>query len=462
MKGLKGFMRLLMMLRSVNINFNTRAGTVLPGFMPRPFLFGMDSSFAAPGLDFLLGSQDIGIKERMAENNWLARSEFLTFPFTQYNTTDFKITGIIEPFRDFRIQFAASKSENADYQEIFRYGADTLDDGTVIRSAQSLSPTRTGNYNITVITIATSFIGEDADKNSPVFEKFEEFRHTIRDRLNAQFPSAEYNENSQDVIIPAFIAAYSSRDPARIGLTSFPKFPLPNWRIDYAGLGKIPALQEIFSSFSITHSYSSAYSINNYANSLYYEDFIDLNNPIGEFRPGSILNDNGESVPVYVIGQVSISERFAPLIGLNFRTKNKLTGRVEYKIERNLTLNISNAQVSELNSSDISFDIGYTQSNLKLPFKVEGETVVLKNDIQFRLNFTIRDTRTIQRKIEDDDIVTAGNINYQLRPTIQYMLNDRLSAQMYFERNINSPWISSNFKRSTTAMGVQVRFSLAQ
>jgi cell surface protein SprA len=297
---------------------------------------------------------------------------------------------------------------------------------------------------------------------TPSFQKFEENRLIIRDRLNAQYPGAEYNENSQDVIIPAFLAAYTSSDPLKIGLTSFPKFPLPNWRIDYAGLGKIPAFEDIFSSFNITHSYSSTYGVNNYANSLYYEDQIDLGNPIEDFRPGYILNDKGESVPVYVIGQAVISERFAPLIGINFRTKNKISTRIEYKTERNLALNISNSQVSELSSNDISFDIGYTQSNMKLPFRYQGETVVLKNDVQFRVNFTIRDTKTIQRKIDDINTITAGNINFQLRPTIDYLLNERLNLKLYFERNINNPRISNQFKRSTTSVGVQIRFSLAQ
>ena len=110
----------------------------------------------------------------------------------------------------------------------------------------------------------------------------------------------------------------------------------------------------------------------------------------------------------------------------------------------------------------MSFDMGYTQTNLKMPFKINGETVVLKNDIQFRMNLTIRNTRTVQRKIDDLSTITAGNKSLQMRPTIQYMLNDKLNLQFYFERNINDPLISNTFRRTTTSAGVQIRFSLAQ
>jgi cell surface protein SprA len=195
---------------------------------------------------------------------------------------------------------------------------------------------------------------------------------------------------------------------------------------------------------------------------LFYNEFIDLGNPIESFRPGTVLNEKGESVPIYIIGQVVISERFAPLIGINLRTKNKISARMEYKTERNLALNISNSQVTELKSNDVSVDLGYTKTNLKLPFKFQGQTIVLKNDIQFRLNFTIRDTKTVQRKIDQINTITAGNVNFQLRPTIQYMLNERLNTTLYFEKNINNPLVSSTFKRSTTSVGIQIRFSLAR
>jgi len=125
-------------------------------------------------------------------------------------------------------------------------------------------------------------------------------------------------------------------------------------------------------------------------------------------------------------------------------------------------LNMSNAQVTELRSNDLSVDVGFTKANMKMPFKVHGQVVTLKNDLTFKLNFTLRDTQTTQRIIDETNTVTAGNVNFQIRPQISYILNQRLNLNFYFERNVNTPRVTSSFPRSTTSVGIQVRFSLAQ
>ena len=136
--------------------------------------------------------------------------------------------------------------------------------------------------------------------------------------------------------------------------------------------------------------------------------------------------------------------------------------RADYKTKRDLALNISNAQVTEVSSKDVSFELGYTKNNFRLPIKTKGRTIVLKNDVTFRMNVTVSDTKTIQRKIEDQNIITSGNINFQLRPNISYIVNQKLSVQMYFERTINDPAVSNSFRRATTRFGAQIRFSLSQ
>jgi cell surface protein SprA len=163
-----------------------------------------------------------------------------------------------------------------------------------------------------------------------------------------------------------------------------------------------------------------------------------------------------------VISQVLIAEQFSPLIGVNLRTKNRLTARAEYKTKRELALNIANAQVTEVSSKDVTVEIGYTKNNMKLPIKSQGRTIVLKNDVTFRMNMTISNQSTIQRKIEELNVLTNGNINFQLRPNISYVVNQKLNVQAYFERTINDPQVSNSFRRATTRFGFQVRFSLAQ
>ena len=302
---------------------------------------------------------------------------------------------------------------------------------------------------------------DDNTNNSPVFEKFVTNRNIIRDRLNTLNTQGEYGINSQDVLIPAFISAYSGSDASTFSLKPFPKIPIPNWRLDFSGLGKIKSLSEIFSSITISHAYQSIYSIGEFSNSLLYVDDLDFTNSIMNYPLASQQSENG-LIPFFIINQVRITERFSPLIGINVRTKNNLNARVDYKKDRNVMLNLSNSQVTEMRNSDFSVDFGYTKENLRLPFKVRGNTIILDNEIEFRLNFIIRNTSTIQRKMDGENIVTNGNYNFQLRPNINYTVNNRVNLIVYYDRVINKPTVSNSFPRYSTTFGARLRLSLNQ
>jgi len=453
-KGLKNTLRLLMMFRSLNVNWSKKEATRLPGYLPTPFLFGMDSTWSAPGWDFIFGSQDPGIRQKAAVSGWLVESVNLTTPFTQTAAEDFNYRIAIEPIRDLSIQLDAKKNKLDRYQEIFRF--DSLS-----TSFQSFNPSRTGSYSISYNIINTSFIPDNKDNTSPVFQTFETNREIVLNRLKAINPAYE-DLNNQDVLIPSLLAAYSGVDAALIPLTSFPSRPVINWRVDYKGLTRLKSFSEVFQAFNISHSYVSTYAVTSYTNSLLYEDDISLDNNIEDFQLSTFTNDNGDLVPVYVINQIVVSERFAPLMGINIRTKSRMTASLMINRERSIALNLSNAQVTETNNKDYVFSLGFTKANIKVPFRIQGRTVALENDLTFRLDFNVKDSKIIQRKIDEVNTITNGNISYQFRPNISYVLNQRLNIKFYFERSINQPRVSNSFRRSSTSFGTQVRFSLAQ
>ncbi len=452
-------LKFLMMLQSINGSYTINESTSLSGFDRNAFLFGLDSTFAAPGVSFILGSQDPGIKQRAARNGWLVRNEALTSPFRQTFGTDIDIQADLQPAKDLRIQLTMNRGLNNQYQEIFRF-----DEGQ--DAFRTLTPSRSGSYSISFLSIKTAFERDAADNSSPAFNAFESNIEIIRRRQNEANPNVrdtiQYDAISQDVLIPAFLAAYSGKDANGIDLTPFPRTPLPNWRLDYTGLINIPALSEIFSSFTISHGYNSTYSVSSFTNSLNYgEDVIGLQNDILDY-PLAEDDSTGRLVPVYIINQVMVSEQFVPLIGFNIRTKNNISTRLEFRKSRNLSLNMSNAQVTETTNNDVTLDLSYSKIGFKLPWRWQGRTLSLKNDLTMRVAASVRDSKTVQRRINDSSTVTNGNLTWQVRPTITYKINNQLDFTFYMERNVTDPKVRSSFKRATTAFGVQLRFGLAQ
>lgn len=447
------------------MTYNIRESTALTGFGPSAFLFGLDSGFNAPGWEFILGDQDPNIRFNAANNDWLVKNTSLTSPFIQTHSTDLGLRASIEPAPDLKIQLDAKRTNTASFEETFRF--DPL--VTENKGFTSLTPARKGSYSVSFLSIKTAFDEKGNNNSSEAFNVFVKNIDEIRRKqnsLNNEF--GYYDTLSQDVLIPSFIAAYSGQSSSDVALTPFPKIPLPGWRLDYAGLSKIPALAAIFSSVSLTHGYRSVYNVNDYNFNINSygdrigDDFsITLNNNVLDYPQASDTTGSGRYAPVYIINQVTISEQFAPLIGINIRTKNNITTRVEYKKDRMLSLNMTNAQVTETTSNDVTLDFGYSQEEFKVPFKIKGRTVTLENAITMRVSLTLRDAETIQRKLDGQSTITNGNTNFQFRPSLTYKLNDQLDLTMYFERSVTEPKVSS-FKTATTAFGTQLRFSLAQ
>lgn len=461
--ALSGMLRFLMAIRSINGSYTITQGTVFPGFTKSPSLFGLDNSWTAPGIGFVLGSQDKSILQKAGENGWVTKSTNLTTPFVQNRSTYLSLRAAVELTKNFKIQLDMKKSGTTAFQEIFRWDDNRVDSqGNPIGPGYvDLSPNLSGSYRVSTLTIGTSFMN-NTSLNSDAFAQFVKNIAIIKERFS--YIGEGYESKSQDVLIPAFISAYSSKSASKVSLSPFPSTPLPNWSIEYNGLNEIPFIKKNFQSVRITNAYSSLYSVANFSNSLEYSNVSGVGSidSYNKTTYANVLNQQKQLIPVFIIDQVVISEQFSPLIGISITTKNKFTANIQYKTKRDLSLNISNAQVTELNTKDLTIEVGYLKNNLKLPFKSQGKVITLKNDLNFRLNISVSNNRTIQRKIDDASNVTSGNINTQIRPNISYTLNKQVMLQLYFERSINNPLISSSFRRATTQFGFKLTYNLAQ
>lgn len=454
----KGVLRMVMSVRSLSATYGLKETTTLPGLKPSPYSLGMDKNFESPGWQFLAGSQDPDIRYLASDEGWLVLNSEFSNNFIQSRTEDINLRASIEPFKDFKIQVDAKRSNTAGYSELYKFNDN-------LQRHESQTPSRTGSYSVTFLPIQTAFNKTNDNTFSEVFEEFVANRSAIQRRQDERYTTnQEYNINSQDVLLPAFIAAYRGISPNNVSLDPLPKIPFPNWRLDYGGLGKLSGLKEIFSSVNITHAYSSSFSVSNYTSSGLYNntEILDLTNDILDYPLATEDGEDGLLVPVYIISNVDVLERFSPLLGISVRTKSMMSGKLEYSRERSLSFDLYNNQITELKSDNMSFDIGVTKDKMKVPFKLKGRSVVLDNQIEFRLTFTVRDTKTIQRKIEDVNTTTEGILSYQYRPTISYVVNEKLNITMYYDRSVNEPKVSSSFETINSSFGVQIRFNLAQ
>jgi cell surface protein SprA len=452
-----GLLKLAMMLKEVTFNYGVVEGTFLPGYMPNTGLLGMDRAWENPGWAFVFGSQNPDLRYRLGQNGNIAPSPELTQSFRQNRAINLRITGLAEPIKDFRVTLEATKREIGDYSEIFRNSQDNP--GTF----QSLSPNRMGSYSISTVMMRTSFARNNAQNESALFTNFENYRDIIKQRLDGQAAApGEYSNNGQDVLIPAFLAAYLGNNPNTANLNPFPKTPLPNWRIDYRGLSRLKGLSDLFSSINLTHAYSSTYDVSNLSNSLQYQQGLELFNTLQQLQRPTLTNLEGQFIPIYVLNQVVLTERYAPLIGIDVLTKQRMNIAINYNRERNLGLNFSNSQVTEQASADFGLTLSYTKANVRIPFKINGQQKILKNDLQMRLDTKVGNTQQVQRKIGEEATVTNGNLNFQFRPTLSYVINRSLNLTLYFERTVNDPRVTTAYRRSNTAFGGQLRFNLSQ
>jgi cell surface protein SprA len=468
----KNATRFLMAVRGIDVSYVVSETSTLPGFLPDdPRSFGLDA-INAPGLGFILGSQDPNFARRASSNGWLSKSTELNQPFIQTLNRTFRASTRIQPFKDFNIKIEAQYTRGDDFREFYR---PTLNG--IFQSDQFNSGVRNGNFQMSFISFKTAFARINDDNTSPVYDTFKAYREIVREQLmnakrgSGEYTGGEYALNSQDVLIPAFFAAYNGKteEELRNGFRDTPdkivnpflRFPLPNWRVDYGGLSQLVPFNKIFSSFTLEHSYQSTYSVGNFTSSLSY-DALYVNMAVKNYPTALFRNEENQFIPVFAMSTITLSEKFSPLIGIRAVTKSRINLSLRYNRERTVTVNLANAQLAEIFNKEISATLGFTKNNMRIPFKINGKYQKLKNDLKMECNFTLRDNRVIQRRFDEPPTPIFGGINVTFNPSIDYTVSKLWSIKLYYTHTSNTPFTSSNFYLLQSRGGVQIRFNIAE
>ncbi|MDR1726265.1 MAG: cell surface protein SprA [Bacteroidales bacterium] len=462
-------LRFLTSVKSFNVSYNLREGTYIPGFMPRSKWLGADvNNNFAPGFGFIFGSQD-NIMDKAANEGWITTNSLMNNAYWNKQNETLNGSIKIEPLKDFSIDLSFMRNQSEQTSSYYKYNDLTG------RIEGPLSPNSLGNYSISLITIGTLFTGMDDNNVSPVFEQFMNNRIIIAQRLaqnnpqsngnildtiTGQFFPTGYSPIAQQVLIPSFLAAYIGTDPNSQSLNPFLQIPLPNWRMQYTGLGKIKLLQKWVTSITITSNYSSKYTIGSYH--LDSRVPLDENYDIGkEWIVFDASDPHSNFIPRNIIDQVVIAEQFSPLIKIDINLKNSLQTNFEFSKERNVSASFSNLQLTEINSTNVVVGAGYRFKDVSITIRTGANLREFKSDILLKADFSWRTNKTILRKIDQNvNLVSSGSEVMSLSFSGEYSLTEKIVLRAFFEMVVNTPYVSNSYPNSTTQGGFALRITL--
>ena len=490
-KGLQLASRLAMMVRNVSINYRSSYQLTLPGFLPSVGdAFGQKKvGQMAPGLDFAFGMVGDDYIEKARNNDWLLCNDSIATPATTSRTDNLTLRATLEPVKDFKIDLSATRTKTTQKSIQYMY------EGT--------PTTQSGAFQMTTISLGSAFEGmgnANSGYRSKTFEKFVNSLAGFRDRVEAQYAGTVYpagsalaggkfdasrtpvNQYSSDVMIPAFLKAYTS-----MGGNSLSVFPalsrmLPNWTIRYSGLGRLPWFNEHFKSVNINHSYKSVFAVGSYNS---YSTFQEYMNGLGFVNDATTGNPSPSSM--FNISQVSINESFSPLLGMDVTFNNNMTVKAEYRQTRVLNLSMTSVQLNEALSKDWVIGMGYRINNFDVfgwgakasrskskggnknaANKNASTTKTVQNgtnhDLNLRLDFSFRKQAAIVRDIASMvSSASSGNNALKLSFAADYTFSKLLTMSFYYDRQTNTPLLSSSSYPTTTQdFGLSIKFSLTR
>ena len=467
--------RLLMSVRAINVRWKHTTSLNVPQFIPEiGDIFGQSTHYdvMAPGLDFAFGFAGRSYIDKALDRGWLMGDQTQTTPAIYGNTKEFNAEIQLEPIAGLKITLTGNRTDNRTSQIQFMYADPTVTYG--------------GSYTKTHMALATALKTFKADDNyrSEAFDKFLSNIPIITDRLQQQYMGTKYpergffqgtgmagntysldngtvNPSSSDVLIPAFMAAYSGKDANKVDLNPFPGFKsiLPNWRVTYDGLMRIPFFKRTFKSFNLTHAYQCVYNVGQFSS---FTDWVTIGDGLGFTQ--DVLTGGAIPSSPYNIASITLTEKFAPLIGFNATLFNDITINAQYDDQRTLTLNSSAGQLVEASSQSFTLGGSYKIANFNKVLKLKTQQQNVNNDLTFNLNVKMSSNTALIRKIESNTAqATSGTRTWSVNFTANYVVSKRITMGAYFDYQTNMPLVSTtSYPTTSSNYGLSINMSLVK
>lgn len=432
------------MVKRLNVNYSENNGTVLPGYTQSIGFIGT----TRPTLGFVFGSQ-ADVRYEAARNGWLTNYPEYNAQYIQNVRKQLDVTATAQPTQDITIDLNANRQYTSRSQE--NYSPErwiNFEDGLV---------NEMGNFSISTVMIGTIFNKSD-EFDSETFEQFKQNRITIANRLVSDrgqdpgtldedgFPE-RYGKTQQEVLLPAFFAAYTGQDVNRVNLDAFREIPIPNWNIKYTGLMKNKWFKKKFKRFSLTHGYRAAYSINQFQTNL-------------EKQNTQFDAETGDVLPETLINNVVLTDEFNPLMRVDFEMTNSFSFLAEVRTDRTLSLSFDNNLLTEINGKQYTLGLGYRFKDVKFVTNIGGEKTRLKGDLNLKADLSLRDNITIIRNLDiDNNQITSGQKLMSIKFTADYALSKSLNALFFYDHSFSKFAVSTAFPQTTINGGFTLRYN---
>jgi cell surface protein SprA len=440
---------ILTMVKRINVNYSENNGTVLPGYTRSIGFIGTTK----PTLGFVFGSQS-DIRFEAARKGWLTDFQEFNQQFIRRTNKQLNITATALPVPELTIDLIADRQFSSSVRENFR-----VEDGEYF----PLTPNTFGTFSISTVMIGTSFSKSD-EFDSSTFETFKSNRLTIANRLQQEggFPDTGvdqdgypnlFGKTSQDVLLPAFFAAYTGQDAGSVNLGAFRNIPIPNWNVKYTGLMKNKWFRKKFKRFSLSHGYRAAYSINSFQTNLERDQLV--NSGLPPLNP-----ETQDLLPEDIINNVVLNDQFNPLIRVDFEMQNSMSVLAEVRTDRALSLSFDNNLLTEINGKEYTVGLGYRFKDVQFVTRMGGERQRLKGDLNLKADVSLRDNITIIRNLDiDNNQITSGQNLLSIKFTADYALTKNLNALFFYDHSFSQFAVSTAFPQTTINAGFTIRYN---
>ena len=501
----KIFIRPLLSLRELKFNYREEMSTVIPGYTRAPKFFGLTGS--DPGWGFVLGAQpdlENFFSQRLdvnSDNPIITTSNLLNQQVLQNNAQTYEADLTIEPWKGFSIDVDFRKKYVENHSEYF---LNTQRDPNGPLNYERILQRQVGSFEMTYVALNTLF---DSDIDG-LFQRFDDNRKVISSILpnnGSGLPHDDdegyalgYGRQHVDVLIPAFIAAYTNQDPNSVDLdlrstvSRRGYIPKPNWNLRYNGLSKLGWFKDIFSNITLNHKYQNTLNVNSFASDLQFDN----NDPFFISSEQSSSNYFAR----FEVPEIIIDERFQPIIGLDFKTHSDLNFNAEWAKTRNLRLSTSLAQLIEGRSTSFNVGFGWILQDVNIGFitgnkkqrsrrnrpnQEEGEedtaleektdeeitgdgpganggVTNFTNKLEFSFEVQFRDDVTFIHELGDgaSKEATRGTKTLNISPLINYDVNKNFRLALFFQYSSTQPKLSTSYPITNMNGGLRATFIL--